>query len=422
MKRFLTTFLFWMLPFSAVFAGGPVSGWTSFSTHFQDSTLRLDYVFCGDASHQAIYLRQVFRTSVWAGRHAQLTEPLLRGNGQIRLLDPSSGVCLYATSFSSLFQEWVTTEEATRVQKAFENSFQLPFPKHPVTVEITLWDTHGKVSASLRHPLNPADILIRPLADNRLPMKVVHGDAAPEDAVDIVIVPEGYAKADEAKFWADASRAAEALFSHEPFKGRAAQFVVRAVFAESAESGVSIPHKGMWRQTLLSSHFDTFYTERYLTTSSVWDVWNKIGTLPFEHVMVLVNTPVYGGGGIYNSLTISSSDHPTFIPVLVHEFGHAFAGLADEYYYNDQFEPQYPADAEPWEPNITTLVNFGTKWADMLETGEAGMYEGGGYQSKGVFRPAADCRMKTNECARFCPVCTRAIERMVDFSIARQDF
>ena len=176
MKRFLTTFLFWLLPFSAVFAGGPVSGGTSFSTHFQDSTLRLDYVFCGDASHQAIYLRQVFRTSVWAGRHAQLTEPLLRGNGQIRLLDPSSGVCLYAASFSSLFQEWVTTEEATRVQKAFENSFQLPFPKHPVTVEITLRDTHGKVSASLRHPLNPADILIRPLADNRLPMKVVHGD------------------------------------------------------------------------------------------------------------------------------------------------------------------------------------------------------------------------------------------------------
>ena len=415
MKRILVTSLCLIISFSVLAASGRLR----FPPVFEDATLRLDYVFCGDSHRQEIYLRQAFKTSAWAGRRTQLAEPLLHGNGQIRLLDPLSGACLYASSFSSLFQEWTTTEEATRVQKAFENSFQVPFPKQPVTVEVTLWDTHGKVSATIRHPLDPADILIRPFGKNALPVRVVHGGAALSDAVDIVIVSEGYAKADEAKFWADASRAAEALFSHEPFKGRAEQFTVRAVFAPSAQSGVSVPHEGIWRQTVASSHFDTFYTERYLTTSSVWDVWNLIGTVPFEQVIVLANTPIYGGGGIYNSLTIMNSDHPTFVPVLVHEFGHAFAGLADEYYYDDQFEPQYPADTEPWEPNITTLVNFGAKWADLVEAGEAGLYEGGGYQSKGVYRPVPDCRMKTNECDRFCPVCTRAILRMIDFCTGR---
>jgi len=169
--------------------------------------------------------------------------------------------------------------------------------------------------------------------------------------------------------------------------------------------------------------------------------------VPFEHIVVLVNTDIYGGGGIYNSLTIMNSDHPTFVPVMVHEFGHAFGGLADEYAYGDQAESPYPADTEPWEPNITTLHDFGAKWQDMLPAGTAiptplddldkqdvrriwhtfnqeqkdllnlklGVYEGAGYQLHGVYRPVQECRMRINECEEFCPVCTRAIVRMIDY-------
>ena len=169
--------------------------------------------------------------------------------------------------------------------------------------------------------------------------------------------------------------------------------------------------------------------------------------MPFEHVIVLVNTPVYGGGGIYNSLTIMGSDHPTFDVVIVHEFGHAFGGLADEYFYLTEESEQYPLDVEPWEPNITTLVDFSRKWEDMLPAGVpvptpldslerqdvrriwkdlkpeqkavlnrgVGVYEGAGYRSKGVYRPVQECRMKINECEEFCPVCCRAIERMIDY-------
>ena len=421
-----------------------------FEEVFEDTTLRLDYVLCGDASHQSIYWRQSFKTGPWAGRKAHLSQPLLQGNGQIRVLDPETGGCLYVNSFSTLFQEWTVTEDATKVQRAFESSFQIPFPKKPVDVELVLTDTHGKVSGSLRHRVDPRDILIRPLAGNGLESRTIHQGGSLAQTVDIVIVAEGYTEAEKDKFFKDAGRSADALFSHEPFASQKERFSVRAVFAPSADSGVSLPRKGEWRSTSTSSHFDTFYTDRYLTTSSVWDVFNIIGTVPFEQIIVLANTDIYGGGGIYNSLTIMNSDHPTFVPVLVHEFGHAFGGLADEYFYDDQYETMYPGDTEPWEPNLTTLVDFQSKWADMLPSGtpiptpvdkleerdvrriwrtliqeekdllnlKLGVYEGGGYQSKGVYRPVQECRMKINECERFCPVCTRAILEMIAFYTA----
>ena len=131
----------------------------------------------------------------------------------------------------------------------------------------------------------------------------------------------------------------------------------------------------------------------------------------------MVNSAIYGGGGIYNQLLVTTTDHPTFRQVLVHEFGHSYGGLGDEYEYGDASESMYPADTEPWEPNLTTKVDFERKWADMLPdpTGRVGLYEGGGYQSKGVWRPSKDCRMKTNEAENFCPVCHRAIVRITDF-------
>ncbi len=419
----------------------------SFGQNFEDSTLRLDYVFCGDASHQAIYWRQAFKTGPWAGRRNNMSDPLLKGNGQVRVLDPLTGECLYANSFSTLFQEWTVTEEATRVQKTFEGSFQVPFPKRAVDIEISLLDIHGEVKGYIRHGINPADILIRPIGGSPYEMRTVHGGGILSETIDIAIVSEGYAETDKDKFFHDAQRAVDALFSHEPFASQMERFSVRAVFAPSLDSGVSVPHDGIWRSTTLSSHFDTFYSDRYLTTSSIWELSNLIGTVPYEHVIVLANTAKYGGGGIYNSITIMNSDHPTFVPVLVHEFGHAFGGLGDEYFYDDQFESQYPPDTEPWEPNLTTLHDFSSKWADMLPEGtpvptpedelekqdvrhvwntfsqqqkavlnmKVGVYEGGGYSSRGVYRPVQECRMKINECESFCPVCTRAIVRMINY-------
>ena len=427
---------------------GSVPAWSQdFDRDFEDATLRLDYVLCGDAHHQAIYFQQAYRTSRWAGRRSNLSEPLLAGNGQVRVLDPETGAALYANSFSTLFQEWQSYEEASRVQRAFENCFQVPFPRRPVDIELYLTDVHGEVTARLRHRIDPSDILVRKVHDNGLSRAVLWQGGGLDRSVDIAILAEGYAEADKAQFYADARRAVRALLGHEPFRSRQDRFNFTAVFAPSQDSGVSVPHEDAWRNTVASSHFDTFYSERYLTTSSMRKVYDALGTIPFEHIIVLANTAIYGGGGIYNSVTIMNSGHPTFDAVLVHEFGHAFGGLGDEYFYDDMYSSMYPSDTEPWEPNLTTLKDFDAKWKDMLPVRTAvptpvddlekqdvrrvwntftpaqkaqlnlkvGVYEGGGYQSRGVYRPVQECRMKINECEEFCPVCSRAITRMIGY-------
>ena len=423
------------------------AGEVDFAAHFENATLRLDYVFCGDATHQDVYFQQACRTEEWAGRRHHLAEPLLRGNGQVIVRSAADGKVLYVNSFSTLFQEWQCTPEAEQVQRAFENCFQIPFPREKVEVEIRLYDTRGEVCGSMRPGIDPADILIRRRSDNGYPRRTLQRGGDLSEAIDIVIVSDGYAEQDYVKFFADAERARAALMGHKPFSDYAGRFSIRAVFAPSLQSGVSVPHDGNWLETSLDSHFDTFSTTRYLTTSAMQKVYDAIGTVPFEHVIVLVNTPVYGGGGIFNNVTIMGSDHPTFKEVLVHEFGHAFGGLADEYFYAGDESEQYPLDIEPWEPNISTLVDFGKKWQDMLPAGLAiptpvdelekqdvrkiwktlspeqksslnlkvGVYEGAGYRTKGIYRPVQECRMRINECEEFCPVCSRAIVRMIDY-------
>lgn len=160
-------------------------------------------------------------------------------------------------------------------------------------------------------------------------------------------------------------------------------------------------------------------------------IHNWLAGIPYEHIIILANTDTYGGGGIYNSYTLTTAHHPMFEPVVVHEFGHSFGGLADEYAYGDPESPFYPKTVEPWEQNITTLVHFEDKWKDLVPEGtpiptpaetdpktlytKVGVYEGAGYTTKGVYRPTTECRMKINEAPQFCPVCQRALEKLIRF-------
>lgn len=404
MRRIITAVLGLCVELSA--------GAQDFDAHFTGGTLRLNYVFCGDSQNQSIYFREAVKTGPWAGRRHNLGAPALRGDGQVRVLEEGTGTVLYANSFASLFQEWQSTEEAKHLQKAFETCLLVPFPKHPVNVEVVLFDRHAKVSSRICHRVDPADILIRPAV--RADAEVLQQGPSLEGAVDVVIVSEGYTLGEKDKFLADAARAQEALFTHEPFKSARDRFSIRAVFVPSEDSGVSVPGKDQWKRTAVRSSFDTFYSSRYLTTSSVWTLHESIGTVPFEHIIVLANSGKYGGGGIFNSITLTTADHPTFTRVLVHEFGHAFGGLADEYAYDEMAEAMYPADTEPWEQNITTLVDFKSKWEDMIG-GDVRLFEGAGNQTKGVWRPVPDCRMRTNDHPEFCPVCTRALNRIIDY-------
>ena len=427
-------------------------------------TLRLDYIFSGTDKTQEIALDEMYSFDGWAGRNVNMDKVALRGNGQISLTDKASGQVVYVQSFSTLFQEWQTTEEATRVRKSFENVFLVPMPVAPVVVKVELYNFRGGVSASLVHEVNPSDIMIRKMDQAPAEHTYILKSGSPAECIDVAILAEGYTAEEMPVFYEDARKTVEAILSHDPFGQYKDMFNFVAVGLVSDDSGISEPGQGLWKNTALGSHFSTFYMDRYLTTLRLKNLHNSLVGIPYEHIIILANTDTYGGGGIYNSYTLTTAHHPSFAPVVVHEFGHSFAGLADEYYYDDQFVEYYYPDCEPWEQNITTLYDFESKWESQLPrtvavptpvpaidpvkgvaadskkasgivSGKAsdvavksiwaedgngyqslvGVYEGAGYQSKGVYRPYPDCRMKTNSPKAFCPVCQSAISRLIDF-------
>ena len=401
-----------------------------FADHFADKTLRVDYIFNGNASGQAICLDGLSALPTWAGRKHHLAELPLQGNGQIVMRNAASGKTIYTTSFSSLFQEWLETDEARNVTKGFENTFLLPYPLQPVEIEITLLDPRRNVRASMKHIVHPNDVLIEQKGNSHItPHKYLLHNDSPEKCIDVAILAEGYTLQEMQAFYEDADIACKSIFDHEPFKSMKKRFNVVAVASPSTDSGVSVPRLNEWKHTAFSSHFSTFYSDRYLTTSRVKAIHDALAGIPYEHIIILANTEEYGGGGIYNSYTLTTAHHPMFRPVVVHEFGHSFGGLADEYFYdNDVMTDTYPLDIEPWEQNISTQVDFAAKWKDMLsentpvptpaevsENYPTGVYEGGGYSAKGIFRPAENCRMRTNEYPAFCPVCQRALRRIIKF-------
>lgn len=401
-----------------------------FADHFADKTLRVDYIFNGNASGQAICLDGLSALPTWTGRKHHLAELPLQGNGQIVMRNAASGKTIYTTSFSSLFQEWLETDEARNVTKGFENTFLLPYPLQPVEIEITLLDPRRNVRASMKHIVHPNDVLIEQKGNSHItPHKYLLHNDSPEKCIDVAILAEGYTLQEIQTFYEDADIACKSIFDHEPFKSMKKRFNVVAVASPSTDSGVSVPRLNEWKHTAFGSHFSTFYSDRYLTTSRVKAIHDALAGIPYEHIIILANTEEYGGGGIYNSYTLTTAHHPMFRPVVVHEFGHSFGGLADEYFYdNDVMTDTYPLDIEPWEQNISTQVDFAAKWKDMLsentpvptpaevsENYPTGVYEGGGYSAKGIFRPAENCRMRTNEYPAFCPVCQRALRRIIEF-------
>ena len=387
----------------------------NFDDYFEDKTLRLDYTFAGDATRQQIFVDELVSLPRWYGRKQHLAELPLKGNGQITVRSLADGMVIYRHSFSSLFQEWVSTAEAKQTQKSFENVFLVPFPKSPVEIKVELFDYHDQVITRLTHKVDPKDILIRKAGERQITPHVTLQQAADTArCIRVAFVAEGYQQQEMDVFLNDCRIAMESLFEHEPFKQNQLKFNMVAVMPPSVESGTSEPNKGIWKNTPLGSHFDTFYSERYLTTLHLKKLHDVLAGIPYEHIIVLVNTDRYGGGGIYNSYNLTYAHGKHFRPVVVHEFGHSFGGLGDEYPYGDD-DPMYFADTEPWEPNLTTKHDFNGKWENLVKDKKAGFIEGGGYLSKGVWRGYENCRMRTNEEPEFCLVCQQALQRLIDF-------
>ena len=386
-----------------------------FEDYFEDRTLRLDYTFAGNDTHQEIYVDELVCLPHWYGRRVRLAELPLRGNGQITVRSKADSVVIYRHAFSTLFQEWLATNEAKHVQKSFENVFLIPFPKDSVEIKVELFDYHDRVVSAITHTVDPQDILIRKTGEHKVtPYDVLHQAADTSHCIHIAFVAEGYTADEMDHYLDDCQRAIGSLFNHEPFRSMQDRFHIIALKSVSEDSGTSEPSKGIWRSTALDSHFDTFYSDRYLTTLHLKRLHDVLAGTPYEHIIILVNTDHYGGGGIYNSYNLSYTGEKNFLPVVVHEFGHSFGGLGDEYPYGND-DPMYFPDTEPWEPNLTTKATGVVKWDNLIQEGKAGLFEGGGYLQKGVWRGCENCRMRTNEEPEFCPVCYLALARPTEF-------
>lgn len=403
----------------------------NFDNYFERKTLRFDFILAGDAKQQMAFLDGFRQEPVWGGPLKNLVELFDYGEYAVELYDKDSQKLIYSTHFSTLFQEWRTTAEAKQVSKAFENSAVMPFPKKAAVVKLLARDgSTGKFGLLFQANVDPTSIFIdhSKLSDNEVRSIQYKGDS--NKKVDLVFIAEGYTKRDQEKFYYDVKRLSDSLFNEVPFKSRRDDFNIWAVGLISEDAKTDFSGKGIWNNTALNSGYWTFGLDRYLTTANYKAIRNAVWNVPCDAVIVLVNTETYGGGGIYNFYSMVTSDDKRSPKVLVHEFGHGFGGLADEYFestvaYDESF---YNLKVEPWEPNITTLVDFDKKWKDLLPKNtpiptivdknqpyKLGVFEGGGYLSKGIYRPVDQCMMRNY--APFCPACQRSINRVIDFFI-----
>jgi hypothetical protein len=448
----------------------------AFDVLFADKTMRLDYFHTGDGGREIFALDRVVSDGPWPGSRTRLVDDTNLGPYLFEVIDPSTNQVVYSRGYGSIFGEWETTPEASGgVRRTFHESLRFPWPKSPVQVVIKKRDRQGAFHEVWSTSVDPGSRFV-----NRADLKPIgrvrtlFENGPPAAKVDIVILGDGYTEAELGKFHADARRLVDMLFATEPFKSRKSDFNVRAVDLPSADSGVHRPQAGVDRRTPVSTEYNIFDSERYALTLDNRAMRDVASAAPYEFVEILINDKYYGGGGIFNSHATAAVDTAFADYIFVHEFGHHFAGLGDEYYTSDvSYETGRTEIPEPWESNITALHDPARlKWQDLLErstpiptpwekarfeaqsrefqarrrelraknapesdmnalfaeeqraetallssmtySGKVGAFEGASYEATGLYRPEADCIMFTRDKVGFCRVCRQAISRIID--------
>ncbi len=407
-----------------------VAAHAQFDKFFTDKTLRMDYYHSGNHETEFYSFDELIEEPYWGGSKVNLVDTFEYGNYYMKVINVQNDSLLYSRGYSSLFGEWQTTREAEETWRTLSEAVVFPYPKQEVRIELYGRNWDGIFEKKFEYTVDPsANYFIK--QENRLnyPSFDVHISGDSHRKVDIVILPEGYTEEELGLFIEDCRKFSEDLFAFAPYTENKDKFNIRGILAPSRDSGVDIPADTVWRNTLMSSGYYTFDSERYLMTFDNKSVRDLAANAPYDQIYILVNSKKYGGGAIYNYYNVSVNSNVKSAQILTHEFGHGFAGLADEYYDSStSYEDFYNLKTEPWEPNITTLVDFKSKWKDMLKKKTPvptpdtlpyydvlGVFEGGGYVAKGVYRPMHDCMMKTFQKTTFCPVCTQAIQKMIDF-------
>jgi hypothetical protein len=433
-------------------------------------TLRLDYFHTASAAEERFALDGLVLEGPWPGNPSRPIDDSNLGKYLFEVVDRATNRAVYSRGFASICGEWETTDEARRAFRTFHESLRFPEPKGPVQVVLKKRDAAGLFREAWSVAVDPGDPSIDRTGPPAGKVWAVVESGPPRDKVDLLLLGDGYTAAEMGKWHADAKRLTEILFSASPFKERKADFNVWAIDTPSEESGVARPSDGVHRRSALRATYDAFGSERYVLDFDNKRVREAAAAAPYDVMEIVVNGRKYGGGGIFNLYATVASDNAFTPYVFVHEFGHHFAGLADEYYTSDVAYGSTPERPEPWELNATAdpaspkwkdLVAAGTPlptpWAKeafeamqkeiqarrrkiraekrpeeemealfreeqrkvdaLLAEGEhataVGAFEGAMYEAKGYYRAQANCIMFTRHTA-FCQACRRAIERVID--------
>jgi hypothetical protein len=433
-------------------------------------TMRVDYYHAGTASEEHFALDRVALEGDWPGPLDRWIDSSNLGKYQFEVRDAATQRAIYSRGFASVYGEWETTDEAKLQWRSLHESLRFPAPAAPVVVVLRKRGPMNEWVQIWSVSVDPADRAIDRAAPPKFAVWQVMHNGAPRDKVDLLLLGDGYSAAEMEKWHADARRTAEVLFAASPFREHRAQFNVWAIDTPADESGVSRPSDNVYRRSPLGAAYDAFGSERYILTMDNRRLREIAAAAPYEFVEIVVNDRKYGGGGIFNAFATVSARNAFTPYVLVHEFGHHFAGLADEYYTSDVAYGSPAARPEPWEPN-STADPHAAKWQDLLSAGVAlptpwpklefersqqatqarrreirashapedvmealfreerdsdtkllssgpnagkvGAFEGAMYQATGYYRPQQDCIMFTRDEAGFCAVCRRAIERVI---------
>jgi hypothetical protein len=420
---------FALLLFAGFFA--IAEGQSTFDKYFTDKVLRFDYMLAGNSTRTAVFPVGMKEEPFFGGSKIQLTDPFNYGNLKYEVFDAAGNTLIYSRGFSTLYQEWQTTAEAKVMERSFYEVATMPYPKNKVRFVISMRERNGSFSKLYETVIDPENYFIRKEKPVNVQFTKICYAGDPATNVDLAFIAEGYTASEMGKFRDDVKKMADILLAEPPYNDYQNKFNIYAIEAVSAESGTDIPGERSYVNTALNSSFYTFDTDRYLTTQDIKSVNDYAAVVPHDNIIVLINSTKYGGGGVYNYYSGTTVGHAYSDKVFIHEFGHGFAGLADEYYSSDvAYDEFYPLNVEPWEPNITTRVNFDSKWKNLVAKdipvptpaedkykNVTGLFEGGGYSAKGVFRPEMDCRMKSNSPKGYCSVCRQAVKKMIEFYI-----
>jgi hypothetical protein len=400
-----------------------------FDKYFTNKAMRVDYFHTGNSDSDYYSIDIVKEEPYWGGPKTNLLDKFDYGKYKFEVVDEASGAVIYSRTYSTLFNEWQTVAEAKATTKSFSETITFPYPKGKIKVVFYSRDRKNNLHQRFEYSIDPESIFISSERNLEFPSFKVHNSGDPAVKADIVIIPEGYTKEEMGQFKKDCEKFARYLFNAAPFKENKNNFNIWGVEAPSQESGTDFPGKDLWKKTILNSNFYSLGLERYLMTTDNKSVRDVAANAPYDVIYILVNSDNYGGGAIYNhyAVCINNNMHEEYI--FVHEFGHLFASLADEYVEEGTvYENFYDLTVEPLDANLTTLVNFDSKWQNLVDKDtpiptpaedkykdKTGAFEGGGYVAKGIYRPRQDCTMRSISVDNFCPVCKKAIQDMIDF-------